>query len=46
MAGMDIVIVKSDENGNIDVEDLKAKAEANKDNLKHYDNLSFYTWCL
>ncbi len=33
MAGMDIVIVKSDENGNIDVEDLKAKAEANKDNL-------------
>lgn len=33
MAGMDIVIVKSDEKGNIDVADLKAKAEANKDVL-------------
>lgn len=33
MAGMDIVIVACDENGNVDVEDLKVKAEANKDNL-------------
>lgn len=33
MAGMDIVIVKSDEKGNIDVADLKAKAEANKEIL-------------
>ena len=33
MAGMKIVVVKSLENGNIDVEDLKAKAEANKDVL-------------
>ncbi|WP_316837683.1 aminomethyl-transferring glycine dehydrogenase [Pedobacter nutrimenti] len=33
MAGMKIIIVKSLENGNIDVEDLKAKAEENKDNL-------------
>ncbi len=32
-AGYDIVEVKSDENGNIDVEDLRAKAEANRDNL-------------
>ncbi|HRJ66978.1 MAG TPA: aminomethyl-transferring glycine dehydrogenase, partial [Alphaproteobacteria bacterium] len=33
MAGMQIVIVKCDENGNIDVEDLKAKAEQYKDTL-------------
>jgi glycine dehydrogenase len=33
MAGMKIVVVKSLENGNIDVEDLKAKAEQHKDDL-------------
>lgn len=33
MAGMDIVIVKCDENGNIDIADLKAKAEQHKDKL-------------
>ncbi|GAB4238752.1 MAG: aminomethyl-transferring glycine dehydrogenase [Ekhidna sp.] len=33
MAGMRVVIVKCDENGNIDVEDLKQKAEAHKDEL-------------
>lgn len=33
MAGMKIVIVKCDENGNIDVADLKAKAEEHKANL-------------
>lgn len=33
MAGMKIVIIKSDDKGLIDVDDLKAKAEANKDNL-------------
>lgn len=33
MAGMKVVIVKCDEKGNIDVADLKAKAEANKENL-------------
>jgi glycine dehydrogenase len=33
MAGMKIIIVKSLENGNIDVDDLKAKAEENKENL-------------
>ena len=33
MAGMSIVIVKCDEQGNIDVADLKAKAEMHKDNL-------------
>ncbi|HSG67191.1 MAG TPA: aminomethyl-transferring glycine dehydrogenase [Bacteroidales bacterium] len=33
MAGMKVVIVKCDEQGNIDLEDLKAKAEEHKDNL-------------
>ena len=33
MAGMNVVIVKCDELGNIDVEDLKEKAEAHKEDL-------------
>ncbi len=33
MAGMDVVVVKSDEEGRIDVADLKAKAEQYKDKL-------------
>ncbi|MDB5014616.1 MAG: gcvP, partial [Daejeonella sp.] len=33
MAGMKIVIVKCDESGNIDIADLKAKAEEHKDDL-------------
>lgn len=33
MAGMKVVVVKSTEHGNIDVEDLRAKAEKHKDNL-------------
>lgn len=33
MAGMKVVVVKSTENGNIDVEDLRLKAEEHKDNL-------------
>lgn len=33
MAGMDVVVVKTDEEGNIDIEDLKAKAEAHSANL-------------
>lgn len=33
MAGMEIVVTKCDENGNIDVADLKAKAEQYKDRL-------------
>ncbi|CAI5701039.1 hypothetical protein KXD40_008622 [Peronospora effusa] len=36
MAGMKVVVVKSDENGNIDREDLAAKA------AKHSDNLSAF----
>ncbi len=33
MAGLQVVIVRCDEAGNIDVEDLKAKAEAHRDHL-------------
>ncbi|HET9685174.1 MAG TPA: aminomethyl-transferring glycine dehydrogenase, partial [Gemmatimonadaceae bacterium] len=33
MAGMTVVVTKTDAKGNIDVADLKAKAEANKDKL-------------
>lgn len=33
MAGMKVVVVKSDENGKIDVDDLRAKAEQHSDNL-------------
>jgi glycine dehydrogenase len=33
MAGMKVVVVKCKENGYIDLEDLKLKVEANKDNL-------------
>ncbi len=33
MAGMDVVVVACDDNGNISVDDLKQKAEENKENL-------------
>ncbi|WP_043760455.1 aminomethyl-transferring glycine dehydrogenase [Rhodothermus marinus] len=33
MAGMEVVVVQCDENGNIDLEDLRAKAEAHRDRL-------------
>ena len=33
MAGFKVIVVKSDEKGNVDVADLRAKAEENKDNL-------------
>ncbi|MDO5607450.1 MAG: aminomethyl-transferring glycine dehydrogenase [Capnocytophaga sp.] len=33
MAGMQVVVTKTDEHGNIDVADLKEKAEKHKDNL-------------
>lgn len=33
MAGMKVIVVKCDENGNIDVEDLRNKAEEHKDKL-------------
>ena len=35
MAGMKVVVVKCDEKGNIDVEDLRAKAEEHKDTLSN-----------
>lgn len=33
MAGTKVVVVECDENGNIDIDDLRKKAEAHKDNL-------------
>jgi glycine dehydrogenase len=33
MAGMKVVVVNSDDKGNVDLEDLRAKATAHKDNL-------------
>lgn len=33
MAGMEVIVVQCDENGNIDLEDLRAKAEAYRDRL-------------
>lgn len=33
MAGMKVVVTKTDENGNIDMDDFRAKAELHKDNL-------------
>ena len=33
MAGMKVVVVKCDDDGNVDIEDLKAKTEANRDAL-------------
>ncbi|PID69014.1 MAG: glycine dehydrogenase (aminomethyl-transferring) [Flavobacteriales bacterium] len=33
MAGMKVVVTKTSENGNIDVDDLRSKAEQHKDNL-------------
>lgn len=36
MAGMKVVVVECDKNGNIDVDDLKKKAEEHKDNLSAF----------
>ncbi len=33
MAGMNVVVTKCDDHGNIDIDDLRAKAEEHKDNL-------------
>ena len=33
MCGMKVVVVKCDEDGNVDIEDLKAKTDAHRDNL-------------
>ena len=45
MAGMEVVVVECDEKGNINVEDLKKKAEEHKaEPCLFYDYLSFNTW--
>jgi glycine dehydrogenase len=36
MAGMDVVVVSCDDRGNIDIEDLKIKAEQHKNNLSAF----------
>jgi len=36
MAGMKVVVVNCDEKGNVDMEDLRAKAELHKDNLSAF----------
>ncbi|PLX13215.1 MAG: glycine dehydrogenase (aminomethyl-transferring) [Marinilabiliales bacterium] len=36
MAGMKVVVVACDENGNVNIDDLKAKAEEHKDNLSAF----------
>ncbi|MBU8891514.1 MAG: aminomethyl-transferring glycine dehydrogenase [Bacteroidales bacterium] len=36
MAGMEVVVVDCDENGNIDIEDLRKKAEEHKENLSSW----------
>ena len=35
LAGMKVVVTKCDERGNLDIEDLAAKAEKHKDNKKN-----------
>ena len=46
MAGMQVVVVKCDEKGNIDVNDLKEKAVQYKDTLVCFDgHLSLHSWC-
>ncbi|MFO6484092.1 hypothetical protein ACLBR5_08405 [Escherichia coli] len=42
MAGMQVVVVACDKNGNIDLTDLRAKAEQAGDNLPVVGDLSFY----
>ncbi|GIT21862.1 MAG: hypothetical protein CM1200mP40_15440 [Gammaproteobacteria bacterium] len=47
MIGMKVLLVACDENGNIDIADLKAKAETHKDDLAGInDYLPFHPWCL
>ncbi len=33
MAGMNVIVIKTDDHGNIDIDDLREKAEANKEHL-------------
>lgn len=43
MAGLKVVSVKVLANGNLDIEDLKAKAELHKDNLAAF-MVRLYRW--
>ncbi len=46
MAGMKVVVVKSDEDGHIDIADLKEKAEQHKNELAGLMvTYPFHTWC-
>jgi glycine dehydrogenase len=45
MAGMKIIVTKTMENGNIDVEDVREKALQYKDQLSCLMITSPYTWC-
>ena len=42
MCGMKVVVVASDESGNIDLQDLKAKALKHKDHLVGTSTFHFY----
>ena len=42
MCGMKVVVVASDESGNIDLKDLKAKALKHKDHLVKTSTVHFY----
>ena len=35
MVGMKVVVIKCDEHGNVDIEDLKEKAKTHSENLQH-----------
>jgi glycine dehydrogenase len=45
MAGMKIIVTKTMENGNIDVEDVRKKALQYKDQLSCLMITYPYTWC-
>ena len=47
MVGMKVVVVKCDQYGNVDYEDLKNKAEEHSENLAALNGyLSINTWCI
>jgi glycine dehydrogenase len=45
MAGMKIIVTKTMENGNIDVEDVREKRYSIRPTVLFNDNLPLYTWC-
>ena len=45
MAGMKVVVIKCDNDGNIDETDFREKLELYSDTLISNDNLSLHTWC-